>query len=174
MLKFKLLTIFFIKICFVAYSQGSYNKQPAVVVHDSLINDLLELHIRSNKQNQSLNGYRVHIYTDTGIRSKVRTENEQATFDEKYPEVASYITYMEPNYRIRVGDFRTRLDATRFLRKIQRDYPHAYVIRENINFPALEIFAEKEIDEEDEHEDTDEPEDTDEQEDLDELEDESR
>ena len=38
-------------------------------------------------------------------------------------------------YRVRVGDFRTRLEAEKFLRKISRKYPGAWVIQDYINFP---------------------------------------
>ena len=121
------------------------------VVQDTLTEKLLDYHRNANSREQKVNGYRVHIYSDSGVRSKLRTDNEKADFDEKYPHIKSYIPYDEPNYRIRVGDFRTRLDATRFLREVQRYYPSAYIVPERINFPELDIHKkdkEKPYDEE--------------------------
>ncbi len=109
-----------------------------VVVHDTLIDFLFEAHKDANSRNGHIDGYRVHIYTDSGIRSKLRTDKTKEEFDEKYPDINSYISYNEPNYRIRVGDFRSRLDASRFLQEIRKDYPSAYIIQEKINYPILD------------------------------------
>jgi hypothetical protein len=54
---------------------------------------------------------------------------------EKYSDANGYLTFDEPYYRVRVGDFRTRLEAEKFLRKISRKYPGAWVIQDYINFP---------------------------------------
>ena len=134
-----------------AAAQGHSKHSNRAIIQDTLIDQLLDYHKRANSREQKVNGYRVHIYSDSGVRSKLRTDNEKADFDEKYPHIMSYITYDEPNYRIRVGDFRTRLDATRFLREVQRYYPSAYIVPERINFPELDIHKkdkEKPYDEE--------------------------
>ena len=58
-------------------------------------------------------------------------------FEEEYEDVPAYITFGEPYYRVRVGDFRTRLDAEKFLQRIYRTYPNAWVTRDKINLPVL-------------------------------------
>ena len=140
----KLLSVLIIVFPLTVVSQEHSDASNAAVVQDTLIDKLLEYHKNVNSRNLRVDGYRVHIYSDSGVRSKLRTDNEKAKFDEKYPHIKSYITYDEPNYRIRVGDFRTRLDATRFLREVQRDYPSAYIVPERINFPELDIHKKEE------------------------------
>ena len=53
----------------------------------------------------------------------------------KYPDVPVYLTWKAPNFKVRVGDFGTRLEAEGFLNKIKRNYPIAWVIRDKIKFP---------------------------------------
>jgi hypothetical protein len=60
-------------------------------------------------------------------------------FKAKYSKVGAYLTFQEPNYRIRVGDFRSRMDAQRFLHKITDAYPNAFIVKDNeINYPSLD------------------------------------
>lgn len=135
MIKHQILLVFLALICFFGYSQKTLTNSSSVVVHDPMIEKLIEFHKNACIRDRCIQGYRVHIYIDAGIRSKLRTDNAKSEFDEKYPNVSSYITYDEPNYRIRVGDFRTRLDATRFLNSIKKEYPAAYIVPEKINYP---------------------------------------
>lgn len=136
MIRFKIILLALMMVHLLSFSQEKQeNNTDNVVVHDTLMNFLFEAHKKANLTNNNISGYRVHIYTDSGIRSKLRTDSVKTEFDEEYPEIRAYITYEEPNYRIRVGDFRTRLDARRFLQVARKDYPAAYIVPEKINFP---------------------------------------
>jgi len=57
----------------------------------------------------------------------------------KYPDVGTYLTFKTPNYKVRIGDFRTKLDAQRFLNEIIADYPNAWIIEDQINLPKVEF-----------------------------------
>lgn len=87
--------------------------------------------------NKGIEGYRVQIFFDSGSHSGDRAMKEKEVFEEDHPEVPAYVTWRAPNYRVRVGDFRTRLEAENFLQKIKKDYPNAWVIKDEINFPKL-------------------------------------
>lgn len=64
--------------------------------------------------------------------------SEQAQFKSEYPKMNTYITYKEPNYYLRVGDFRTRLEAQRFMNELRATYPTLFIFREKINAQNLE------------------------------------
>ncbi len=108
------------------------------VTQDEKITFLLQAHHNAMINRRGVPGYRVHLYMDSGIRSRLNTQQEQAAFEEKYPGKKSYIIYEEPYFKLRAGDFRTRLDARRFLEKIRRDYPAAYIVVDKVNFPELD------------------------------------
>ena len=48
-----------------------------------------------------------------------------------YPTVQAYIVFDEPNFKVKVGDFRTRLEAYAFLQQIKEVYK-GYIVRDNI------------------------------------------
>ena len=51
-----------------------------------------------------------------------------------YPNVSSYVKYIKPNFRIVVGDFRTRSAAEKYRLEIEDDYPNAFIIKDNIKY----------------------------------------
>lgn len=107
------------------------------VFQDEKISFLLHAHREAMMNRLGMPGYRVHLYMDSGNRARLNTQHEQAGFEEKYPGQSAYIVYEEPYFKLRVGDFRTRLDARRFLEKIRRDYPAAYIVVDLINYPEI-------------------------------------
>jgi hypothetical protein len=111
----------------------------AVVIHrDSRIDTLIKHHIQFNQSRDGIQGYRIHVFFDAGNLSLRRATEAAEHFQTLFPGDTAYISFSEPYYRVRVGDFRTRLDAEGYLQKINSDYPNAFVIRDQINFPKLE------------------------------------
>lgn len=102
------------------------------------IEHLLHLHRDAMMKQRGIAGFRVHLFMDSGNRARLNTQHEQAAFEELYPEQRSYIVYEEPYFKLRAGDFRTRLDARRFLEKIRRNYPAAYIVVDRINYPEMD------------------------------------
>ncbi len=83
----------------------------------------------------SSNGYRVQIYTGSN-----RTEafKAQSRFQESYPDTRTYISYSEPNFKVKVGDFRSRLEASKMARDVKAWFPLTFIISERINPPKLD------------------------------------
>ena len=119
---------------FVAFSGRAQGTGP-VIVCDPAIPALVEKHIRYNEAGNTMAGYRIQIFFDSGTNSKTRGQTVYETFSARYPEVKAYLSFKAPNYKVRVGDFRTRLDAFRFLQEILPDYPGAYVVSDEIHLP---------------------------------------
>ena len=54
-----------------------------------------------------------------------------------YPEPKAYIYYSAPNYRVRVGNFRTELEAEALKFELIAIYPTAIVVGDKIQLPDL-------------------------------------
>ncbi len=130
------LTNILLLLCFLSYSQDFAVKD--TIVQDERIEWLIEQHRRINESQDGVPGFRVQIYADSGSRSKLRTEREKVEFNEKYPDIGTYLIYEEPYFKLRVGNFRTRLDARRFLEKISSKYEYAFIVPDKIEFPDFE------------------------------------
>jgi hypothetical protein len=45
------------------------------------------------------------------------------------------MTYQQPNFKIRVGDFKTRLEALKFLKEVQGLYSTAFIVKDDVKLP---------------------------------------
>jgi hypothetical protein len=81
------------------------------------------------------NGYRVQIFN--GI-SRADAYNAQAKVQAKYPGMRTYISYNEPNFKVKAGDFRTRMEAEKFKQELQAIFAGLFIISEKINTPKAE------------------------------------
>jgi hypothetical protein len=81
-----------------------------------------------------IDGYRVLIFFDM---SKTVAEQQKAYFMSMYNQHKAYIDYMAPNYRVRVGNFRTELEAEKLKQEILPLFPTSIVVSDKIQLPDL-------------------------------------
>jgi hypothetical protein len=137
----------FLMISLVVISSGIYRvkaqdvvipKGNVQVIQDDRISQLVSQYKKMNLRNQVVDGYRVQIFFDSGSNSKKRASDAMDEFISKYPTSKVFLTYKEPYYRVRVGNFRTLNEAVGFQKKIISDYPNAFPVKEKIGFKELD------------------------------------
>jgi hypothetical protein len=113
----------------------TYHKDSTIVLsRDERIEQLITRQKDHNTLNQSMQGYRVQIYFGS---ARQKASDVKQDFSSKHPDVISYLTYLAPNFKVRVGDFRTRLEAQGFLKSIEGQYPTSFIVQDEIKLPAL-------------------------------------
>ena len=75
-------------------------------------------------------GFRVQVYSGAD-RSKAYAE--QARFKRIFPDVETYISYEEPNYRVKVGDFTSRSEAQELMSALRKNFTSVFLFSETIN-----------------------------------------
>ena len=103
------------------------------IIADSRLDTLIVRHVSFNKANTQVNGWRVQIFFESGNNSKSACYKSRDRFLEFFPLTGSYITFTEPYYKLRVGDFRSRLDAEAFLQEVITTFPNAYIVQDMVN-----------------------------------------
>ncbi|MEO8795767.1 MAG: SPOR domain-containing protein [Daejeonella sp.] len=115
-----------------AYAQQAgkveVNKDPQI---DSLIARRLFLSRQSSGGGPNLTdkGFRVQIFSGNDRKTAYA---EQSKFKSIFPGVGAYVSYEQPNYKIRVGDFRTRIEAEKFMYKLRNLYQSLFIFSEKI------------------------------------------
>lgn len=107
------------------------------VNQDPRLNDLLIRHIQKNKSIRGMEGYRVEIFFGSDVDARKKAETKKVEFLSRYPDIAAYVKYEAPNFRLRVGDFRTKNEALKLYKKVKTDFPVAFIVSDEINFPLL-------------------------------------
>jgi hypothetical protein len=105
------------------------------IIQDPRVDQLVEKHIRINQSLKTFEGFRIQLFSDSGNNSKNRAQALQEELMSSFPGIGVYLSFKSPNYRIRLGNFRSRLDAQRFLNDIAVEYPNAFIVNDMINLP---------------------------------------
>lgn len=138
--------LFLVFISLLATSVSAQESGKVAIVKDPLIDTLIAKRIALNKVKATVTnpatktivsslGYRVQVFYGLDRREAF---NQQSKFKGMFPKTNAYITYKEPNYYLRVGDFRTRLEAQKFLNELKPNFPTLFIFREKINAPDLD------------------------------------
>ncbi|MBX7227841.1 MAG: SPOR domain-containing protein [Chitinophagales bacterium] len=99
------------------------------VIVDSRLDDLQKLYAKPIIPDGPvlIKGYRVQL----GIsQSRDQLTAEKDKFTKAYPEIRTYLNYEQPNFKLRVGDFKSKGEATTFMYKIRKDYPGCFVVED--------------------------------------------
>ena len=78
---------------------------------------------------QIIDGFRIQLMATTDRR---KVDDTQAQFGTLYPGVFTTWSQAKPYYRVRVGAFSSKTEASSFLNKIKKDYPDAYVVPDRV------------------------------------------
>ena len=113
----------------------TYHKDSTLILtRDERLDQLIAQQKDNNILKQTMPGYRIQIYFGGTRQKATEIKND---FSEKHPEVPSYLSYSAPNFKVRVGDFLTRLEAQKFMRNIQGQYVTAFIIPDEVKLPPL-------------------------------------
>ena len=108
----------------IAFCTTEINAQEGVVVvnQDPEIEALLKL---KKEVNRKAKNYKIQIYN--GSRSGA--ENAREKFRNSYSGWSVSMQYETPNYKIWVGNFKTRLEADRALQRVKRKFSNAFIFK---------------------------------------------
>ena len=89
------------------------------------IKELMKKHKHINKLNNGIKGFCVQIYLGD---SRDKAQRTKYRFMKKFPKIKS-VQYerISPNWKVKVGKFRTKLEAEKLKRTILSEYPNCFI-----------------------------------------------
>ena len=108
---------------------------PGVTVNQSrTMRSALDSYV-SNNAAKKLTGYRIRVYFDNGQSARTRSESIARSVSNAFPGIGVYRTFESPNFKVCVGDFRTKDEALKVYHSLKATYPTAIILKETINYP---------------------------------------
>ena len=82
-----------------------------------------------SKAVEEVPGYRLQIMYSN---NREETNTEKAKFYQSFPNVRAYINYEQPYYKLRVGDFKTKLQLTKGMDMIAPVYSGCFTVKADV------------------------------------------
>jgi hypothetical protein len=111
----------------MSLQEGGRNNRVTLQMDTLLVSNYYKL-LNSNKSNSGIPGYRIRIFSESGVGAKDEQQRVKARFLTLYPDVDAYNRYDEPFFKIYVGDCRTRSEALKLMDKIQGNFPNTFIV----------------------------------------------
>lgn len=129
----KLATIILLMLTFAPFLVKAQTKGSVKVVKDAAIDTLIARRPMLDKQfgiDDAATGYRVQIYFGSSRQAAYDAQAKLTTITQDYK---TYLTYNEPNFRVRAGDFKTRIEAEKLMNYLQTSFTTLFIVAEKIN-----------------------------------------
>lgn len=130
---------FLLLLLMVVFSAEAQNKGELKLNQDAKIETLIEKQHQIYSIDSSFSGYRIHIFMEIGNHALKHAEEVKKRFESEFPDIPIYLTYAEPNFRLRAGNFRNRVEAEKCLRRIKPKFREAFVTSDIIYQPKIEL-----------------------------------
>lgn len=90
------------------------------------INEEVTALIKKKRKFNKEKGYGFRIQLDNGFETVIKTT--QSKFKLAFPLMKTYILFVSPEWKVQVGDYKTRLEADKILNDIKLKFPSAIVV----------------------------------------------
>lgn len=81
-------------------------------------------------------GFRIIIYNGPDRAAAMLAKN---SFTRSFPGTASYVSYNVPSYKIKVGNFESRNEASSFLRKVNKAFPTSFIVPDIVTVKNINV-----------------------------------
>ncbi len=119
---------------FATNQAAAQSNSNLVVIADEMLDSIIQTAADAAKENPGMQGYRIQIYSnsDRKTANEIRTKCLQL-----HPDVDVYLIYQQPSFKVRVGDFRNRMEAYPVYRDLLNNFDNVLIVPDRINLPKL-------------------------------------
>ena len=128
--------LFFVVLLFIATrGRAQVDSGGVVVSKDPRIDALVQKQIEINElttrdARRNVPGFRISVINSP---DKNKVYAAKVKIYEEFPDLKPYLIYQAPNYKLKVGNFKTQEEAEQALQQLSRLFPSGlYVIRDTI------------------------------------------
>ena len=102
--------------------------------NDANLDTAIQKNIIKNRIANVIDGYRIQLFSGT---ERTNANTLKTKFLKLFPETPAYLIYQQPYFKLRIGDFRNKLEAQQIFYKLQEEFGQVIIIPDKINLPKL-------------------------------------
>jgi len=103
------------------------------ITADSLLVENYYKLLTQNSKVSGVPGYRIRIFSESGIGAKEEQQRIRARFLSLFPDVDAYYRYDEPYFKVYVGDCRTKSEALKLYDRVEKDFANPILVEDYIH-----------------------------------------
>jgi len=115
----------------------AFNSGRVDIVQEDRIKVVVSRYIELHRKDGKLSGYRIRIFSDSGTSARQSAWGERSRFVKEFPDIPTYLEYEAPNFKIYVGDFRSKLEGFKAYKQIGKFFRSAFLVPARINLPKI-------------------------------------
>lgn len=127
----KLVVIACAILMLAAYDAQAQTTKVDVHYSTASLDSLFIVNQQNNYNKKNIDGYRIQIYSGSGVAAKKEALDSKVKFLSQFPNEKVYVVYSAPFWRVRIGDYRFRSEAMTLLGKVKRQFPGSYTVKDN-------------------------------------------
>ena len=98
------------------------------------VRQALDNYVQGNIE-KPIQGYRIRVFYDNSPQARTKSEAIEQSLKSQFKETGVYRSFESPNYKVLIGNFRSKDEALRIYNALKKTYPTAYIIKDNIEYP---------------------------------------
>ncbi len=107
------------------------NQGTLELIQEEGIQDLVGIHIDSNKRLGGVDGYRIQLFLGSNTNARKEATDIKAKVLSLFPKENIYIMYEAPYWRVQAGDFRSKNESLELYKKLRETFPSCYPVPVN-------------------------------------------
>jgi len=100
-----------------------------IVIQDQKLEQLLKEKRKINLNNSNNEYYKIQIFYGNSEESKKSLQE----FKKEFKEIDATIIYNSPNYKVWIGNYKTRIEVEKMFLEIKKKYPNALIMKPSLN-----------------------------------------
>lgn len=106
-----------------------------IILDNPYIDTLMAAYKDKAEKDDHIQGFRVQIVA-AGNRADINKVKSQ--FYSLFPDEKTFVIYQTPNFKLRVGNYRTKLEAYKAWLKFEKEFPGAFITPDEIKLKELQ------------------------------------
>ncbi len=106
------------------FSNEDFSQSKVYINQENHLNEIIIAKTQTQKESEV---WSVQIYLGSGKNARATGSSIKNSFESKYSDMSARLLYPTPYFKVLVGNFKTRIEAESFRRKILNEYPNSRV-----------------------------------------------